>query len=167
MESKEALFERLYGEFRPMVVQLCLGYVKGDAAAAEDIAQEVFVQVWRHLERFRGEASAKTWIYRITVNACLQELRTRSRRPRADATAPLPDGPTLPELSRLVYLLLLEYTRYFTTAVLSLLIVSYAVIMALVWWLGMRPGMRRERGALVELERLVAEADAPTPPPAR
>ena len=131
MESKEALFEQLYVEFRPMVVQLCLGYVKGDAAAAEDIAQEVFVQVWRHLARFRGEASAKTWIYRITVNACLQELRTRRRRPQSDPVTPPPERPapatppedprlrrlyraigTLPELDRLVYMLMLDGQDY-------------------------------------------------------
>ncbi len=135
MASKEVLFEELYVEFRPMVLQLCRGYVKGDAAAAEDLAQEVFVQVWRALPRFRGEASAKTWIYRITVNACLQEIRTRSRRPQTvpDAEPPevssdsLPsEHPrlqslyraigTLPELDRLVYMLLLDGEDYATIA---------------------------------------------------
>lgn len=105
--------------------------MKGDVTAAEDLAQEVFVQVWRSLDRFRGEASAKTWIYRITVNTCLQELRTRSRRPQVSeilidsstAFAKTPDDDprlqrlyqaigTLPKIDRLVYMLMLEGQDY-------------------------------------------------------
>jgi len=113
--------------------------MKGDAMAAEDLAQEVFVQVWRGLDRFRGEASAKTWIYRITVNTCLQELRTRSRRPQiseglsaissaststssVQANQTSDEDPrlhrlyqaigTLSKIDRLVYMLMLEGQDY-------------------------------------------------------
>ena len=58
------------------------------------------------------------------------------------------------------YLLMPEYARYFSTQLLWLLIVSYAVIMGLVVWLAIRPGMARERAALAELERVVAQGDA-------
>lgn len=103
--------------------------MKGDTVAAEDLAQEVFVQVWRNLDRFRGEASAKTWIYRITVNVCLQEIRTRKRRPQITeepsdfASAKTPEADprlqqlyqaigTLPKVDRLVYMLMLEGQEY-------------------------------------------------------
>jgi len=58
-----------------MVLQLCLGYLKGDSDQAKDLTQEVFIQVWNHLGNFRQESSPKTWIYRITVNTCLNHLK--------------------------------------------------------------------------------------------
>lgn len=58
-----------------MVYQMCLGFVKGRRDEADDLVQEVFINVWRALGRFRGESSYKTWIYRITVNSCLQFIR--------------------------------------------------------------------------------------------
>jgi RNA polymerase sigma-70 factor (ECF subfamily) len=133
------LFTQLFEVHRPAVIKLCRGYMKGDVAAAEDLAQEVFVQVWRNLDRFRGEASAKTWIYRITVNTCLQALRTQSRRPQisdepldsSSASAAISLAPagnshcddprlnrlyqaigTLSKIDRLVYMLMLEGQDY-------------------------------------------------------
>lgn len=44
---------------------------------AEDLAQEVFIEVYQKLSQFRGESSVKTWLYRITINKCLQHLRSR------------------------------------------------------------------------------------------
>ena len=123
------IFNRLFNEHQAAVLKLCRGYMKGDAVAAEDLAQEVFVKVWRGLDRFRGEASAKTWIYRITVNTCLQEIRTKKRRPQvteeptdfAAIKAPEDDPRlhqlylaigTLPKIDRLVYMLMLEGQAY-------------------------------------------------------
>nr|WP_299342585.1 sigma-70 family RNA polymerase sigma factor [Allomuricauda sp.] len=70
-----SLFENVYQENYKKVVRLCLGYVNGDEALAEDLAQEVFLKVWQHLPSFRNESKISTWIYRITVNTCLLELR--------------------------------------------------------------------------------------------
>jgi RNA polymerase sigma-70 factor (ECF subfamily) len=58
-----------------MVMQLCLGFVKGDQDLSKDLTQEVFIQVWNGLDRFRQDSSSKTWIYRITVNTCLNYLK--------------------------------------------------------------------------------------------
>lgn len=75
--NKEPIFEEIYQENYPRVIRLCLGYAKGDEAQAKDLAQEVFVKVWRNLSNFRNQANVSTWIYRITVNTCLQELRKK------------------------------------------------------------------------------------------
>jgi RNA polymerase sigma-70 factor (ECF subfamily) len=48
-----------------------------DRAAAEDAAQETFVRVWKALPGFDGRAQLGTWIYAITRNTCLMELRRR------------------------------------------------------------------------------------------
>lgn len=52
----------------------------GDAHEAEDVAQEVFVAVHRHLPRFRGDCRLSTWIFRVTRNHCLNRLKYLERR---------------------------------------------------------------------------------------
>lgn len=51
----------------------------GDEAAARDIAQDVFVKLWRGLPAFRGDAALSTWLHRLVVRACLDEHRRRRR----------------------------------------------------------------------------------------
>lgn len=75
-------FELLYKQCYPMVWQMCLGYVKGDKSLANDLSQEVFINIWKALEKFREASSYKTWIYRITVNTCLQYLRKEKNKVR-------------------------------------------------------------------------------------
>lgn len=52
-----------------------------DPDEAADLTQEVFVQVWRGLPEFRGEARFRTWLYRIVVNRGINRLRKLRRRP--------------------------------------------------------------------------------------
>ena len=59
----------------------------GGAQDADDAAQEALIAITRGLERFDARARFSTWAYRVTVNACLDELRRRKRRPR-----PVPEG---------------------------------------------------------------------------
>lgn len=54
----------------------------GSLADAEDLAQETFIQAYRQLERFRGEAGFSSWLYRIAVNACLNWQKAKGRRER-------------------------------------------------------------------------------------
>jgi RNA polymerase sigma-70 factor, ECF subfamily len=54
----------------------------GSAFEAEDAAQETLVRAWRHADRFEGRSSARTWLYRIATNVCLDLLRGRQRRER-------------------------------------------------------------------------------------
>ena len=49
----------------------------GDRVEAEDLAQDVFVKVYRALQGFQGEALFSTWLYRITANSCLNQIRKR------------------------------------------------------------------------------------------
>jgi RNA polymerase sigma-70 factor (ECF subfamily) len=57
-----------------------------DRSSADDLAQETFVRAVRALPRFRGEASARTWLLAAAQHVCLDELRTRGRRRRRDAS---------------------------------------------------------------------------------
>jgi RNA polymerase sigma-70 factor (ECF subfamily) len=80
--SKENQFEKLYQAHYGMVLQLCLGFLEGNKEQAKDLTQEVFILVWNHLNTFREESSAKTWIYRITVNTCLNFLKKQKSQNR-------------------------------------------------------------------------------------
>ena len=53
----------------------------GESAAAEDVVQEVFVKVFRSLDSYDERAQFSTWLYRVTRNACLDEVRSGKRRP--------------------------------------------------------------------------------------
>ena len=74
------LFESLHLQYYAMVLQMSLGYMKGDPELARDMAQEVFINIWNALANFKGEASYKTWIYRITVNTCLLYIRSNKKK---------------------------------------------------------------------------------------
>ena len=58
-----------------MVYQLCLGFFNGNDDQAKDLCQDAFIQVWNNLDKFREDSSPKTWIYRITVNTCLNYIK--------------------------------------------------------------------------------------------
>jgi RNA polymerase sigma-70 factor (ECF subfamily) len=75
-----AAFDLLLPRYRDKVFRLAWSLTR-DEATAEDLAQDVFVRVWRALPSFHGEASLSTWIYTITRNRCLTELKRRASRP--------------------------------------------------------------------------------------
>jgi len=74
------LFESIHKQYYAMVHQMCLGFVKGDYDVASDLSQEVFIIIWKKLDTFREESTHKTWIYRITVNKCLEFIRKEKNR---------------------------------------------------------------------------------------
>lgn len=69
-------FDLLVPAYQDRVFRLAYSILK-DRAAAEDAAQEAFVRVWKALPGFDGRAALGTWIYAITRNTCLMELRRR------------------------------------------------------------------------------------------
>jgi RNA polymerase sigma-70 factor, ECF subfamily len=72
-------FEEIFKLHHRRVYAICLR-MTGNAAEAEDLSQEVFVQVFRKLDDFRGESAFTTWLYRLTVNQVLMYFRKRRRR---------------------------------------------------------------------------------------
>jgi RNA polymerase sigma-70 factor (ECF subfamily) len=72
----ERAFDLVVPAFQDKVFRLAYSILR-DRAAAEDAAQETFVRVWKALPRFDGRAALGTWIYTITRNTCLMDLRRR------------------------------------------------------------------------------------------
>jgi RNA polymerase sigma-70 factor (ECF subfamily) len=76
----QAAFEELVRRHQERVYRLACR-LTGDDADAADVLQETFLQVFRHLGEFRGEARFTTWLFRVVTNAALMRRRTRARRP--------------------------------------------------------------------------------------
>jgi RNA polymerase sigma-70 factor (ECF subfamily) len=87
-DRHDRAFEMVVGAYKERVFRLALSILK-ERAAAEDAAQETFVRVWKALPRFDGRAALGTWIYAITRNTCLMELRRR----RPTVSLDDPDSP--------------------------------------------------------------------------
>ncbi len=68
-------FEKLYAAHKRRVYGTCVRMTRGNTSLAEDLTQEVFMQVYRKMQSFRGESAFSTWLHRVTVNAVLMRLR--------------------------------------------------------------------------------------------
>lgn len=73
--------QELLHRYQNMVWRVCYSFMR-NAQDAEDLTQEVFLRVYRSLPHFEGRSSLKTWMYRIALNTCKNEIRHRSRRPQ-------------------------------------------------------------------------------------
>jgi RNA polymerase sigma-70 factor (ECF subfamily) len=72
-------FKLLVERYQRKVFSVALGMLK-DKEEARDVAQEAFVKVYRYLDHFKGDASFYTWLYRITVNICIDAMRKRGSK---------------------------------------------------------------------------------------
>ncbi len=77
--GNESAFKALVESYKDMVVNTCYGFLQNQENA-EDTAQEVFVEVYQSIHRFREEAKFSTWVYRIAVNKSLNLKKKNSRR---------------------------------------------------------------------------------------
>ncbi len=89
--------EMLYHQFKRRVFGMAHRIVGSNDA--EEVAQEVFVRVFRGLASFRGDSALSTWIYRLTVNAALSHLARRGRRQEVSEDN-LPEQAATPEPER-------------------------------------------------------------------
>jgi RNA polymerase sigma-70 factor (ECF subfamily) len=99
-------FDDLVRHYQRPIYHLAYRYLRSEADA-KDLTQRTFLKVYGALPRFRAEASFRTWIYRIAINLCLNELRDRKRgeandRPEVidQALSPPPDIESLDAQAR-------------------------------------------------------------------
>ena len=90
-------FEALYREHSPRLYALARR-MTGSSPESEDLLQDIFLQVHRKLDSYRGDAALGTWLYRLAIRQCLDFLRSRQGRMRA-ASRPLDeDSPLVPPM---------------------------------------------------------------------
>jgi len=71
-------FESLVNDFKERVINICYSYTN-DLTDAEDISQEVFIEMFKSLKKFKRESSLSTWIFRIASNKSLDHIRKLKR----------------------------------------------------------------------------------------
>ena len=84
-------FEKIYRRHHQPVYLLCLRMVR-DASQAEDLTQEVFIQLFRKIHTFRNDSLFSTWLYRLTVNQVLMYFRkpiVKTERTTDDGEPPI------------------------------------------------------------------------------
>ena len=80
-KGDESCFQRLIELYQDKVYNTCLGFVRNESDA-DDLTQEVFIEVFLKINTFRGDASISTWLYRIAVNKSLEFIRKQKRKKR-------------------------------------------------------------------------------------
>jgi RNA polymerase sigma-70 factor, ECF subfamily len=73
-------FRALYEAYKDKVYSIALYFFHGDGATASDITQQVFLKMLHGIAQFRGDADFSTWLYRLVVNACMDEARRAKPR---------------------------------------------------------------------------------------
>lgn len=79
-DGDRVAFRQLYDIYKDRVYSTALYFFHGDEAAACDATQQAFLKVLSNIGQFRGEAAFSSWLYRIVVNACMDDARGRKLR---------------------------------------------------------------------------------------
>jgi RNA polymerase sigma-70 factor (ECF subfamily) len=82
-------FRALYDIYKDQVYSISLYFFHGDPSAAADVTQQVFLKLMTGISQFRGDSEFSTWLYRLVVNACLDEARRRKPEAVASSAARL------------------------------------------------------------------------------
>ena len=80
-QGDESAFKKLVDEWQGMVYNTALGIVQ-NADDADDITQEVFMQVYQSVSSFKGDSKFSTWLYRITLGKALDHEKKKKRKKR-------------------------------------------------------------------------------------
>jgi RNA polymerase sigma-70 factor (ECF subfamily) len=86
-QEYRAAFELLVDRFQNKVFRLALSMMHNETWA-QDLTQDIFIRIWKGLPGYHGGASLSTWIYTISRNACLTELKKQAARPTVSLTEP-------------------------------------------------------------------------------
>ena len=72
-------FRELFEAYKDKVFSIAVYSLGGDRAAASDVSQQIFLKLINSIGQFRGDSAFTTWLYRMVVNACIDEQRKRGR----------------------------------------------------------------------------------------
>lgn len=70
IKTKEELFEEVYTGYRLRIYRICYGYIY-EKEQVEDLFQEIMINIWNSLDKFKGDSSIGTWTYKVAVNTAL------------------------------------------------------------------------------------------------
>ena len=81
MAGKEVAFSKLLDDYQQKVFGTCISFIP-NKEDAEDVAQEVFLEVFKSISKFKGDSKLSTWIYKIATNKCLEFIRKKNTKKR-------------------------------------------------------------------------------------
>ncbi|QNM87066.1 RNA polymerase sigma factor [Polaribacter pectinis] len=81
INGNQTAFSQLIDEFQQKVFGTCISFVP-NKEDAEDIVQEVFLEVFKSISKFKGDSKLSTWIYKIATNKCLEFIRKKNSKKR-------------------------------------------------------------------------------------
>ena len=76
MKDIELQFTKMVKEYRKTIYTVCYFYSK-DSEEVNDLYQEILINLWKGFDKFRGESSLKTWIWRVSLNTCNNQERKK------------------------------------------------------------------------------------------
>ncbi|PQJ73240.1 RNA polymerase sigma factor [Polaribacter butkevichii] len=79
--GKQAAFGQLLDDYQQKVFGTCISFIP-NKEDAEDVAQEVFLEVFKSINKFKGDSKLSTWIYKIATNKCLEFIRKKNTKKR-------------------------------------------------------------------------------------
>lgn len=79
--GNESAFSQLLDDYQQKVFHTCISFVP-NKEDAEDVAQEVFLEVYKSIRKFKGNSKLSTWIYKICTNKCLEFIRKKNAKKR-------------------------------------------------------------------------------------
>lgn len=80
-DGNDAAFNRLLNDFQQKVFNTCISFIP-NKEDAEDVAQEVFLEVYKSISKFKGNSKLSTWMYKIATNKCLEFIRKKNTKKR-------------------------------------------------------------------------------------
>lgn len=88
--NKDKMFEDIVEEYSNSIIRLC--YLQtGDLNESEDLAQEVFLKIYKNIDKFKGNSSIYTWIYNITINTCFSYLKKNGKIVKEELDSNIPN----------------------------------------------------------------------------
>ncbi|KGL63680.1 RNA polymerase sigma factor [Polaribacter sp. Hel1_85] len=79
--GKQSAFSQLLDDYQQKVFGTCISFIP-NKEDAEDVAQEVFLEVFKSIDKFKGNSKLSTWIYKIATNKCLEFIRKKNTKKR-------------------------------------------------------------------------------------
>ena len=80
-KGEDSAFGKLLDAYQQKVFSTCISFIP-NKEDAEDVAQEVFLEVFKSVSKFKGDSKLSTWIYKIATNKCLEFIRKKNTKKR-------------------------------------------------------------------------------------
>ena len=78
METREEKFKAILSDHKDKIYRLCCSYARQEEDR-KDMFQNAMIKIWKNIASFKGDSSVSTWIFRITVNSCIDFKRKEKR----------------------------------------------------------------------------------------